>query len=326
MFKFLLDPGIPINHITTNFHTWHHPSAFQDPATLPPQPQSWLGVRTDRWLPGLAFFPRLPSDHFGQVSSHPPPLWQRSVNSTPGSTSYPPKRWALPSSLHCTARWGPWDCRVPECEDIIVTLYLMLNGTSLSDKLLHCCMIENKGLMPTPPATKRMEWGKGSPGDGWKKLPPTLSPTVSPTLQAVCTQWAGAAKEALTARSIVPSFSNWLGAELIEKPPTLSRPGMKKSTHWPAAKLTPGSGLSTSFFTVGDKEETSITSAAAAPGALNWPAVRSKWLGLIVWPCIVWIACGEVTRSGGLRRGSRLKAGRSRLLAPAATIPNLWLW
>ena len=181
-------------------------------------------------------------------------------------------------------------------------------------------MIENKGLIPTPPATKRMLWGNGSPGDGWKKLPPTLRPTVSPTLQVVCTQWAGAAKEALTARSIVPSSSSWLGAELMEKPPTLSRPGMKKSTHWPAAKLTPGSGLSTTFFTVGDKEETSITSAAAAPGALNWPAVLSRWLGLFVWPSMAcWIAWGVAKE---LRRGMRLKAGLSRLLTLTATIPN----
>ena len=120
-----------------------------------------------------------------------------------------------------------------------------------------------------------------------------ISVTWSPSRHLVWTQWAGGHVENLTASSRQPDLSSSWGLqpirgenrghvtrcrvlighlELMEKPPTVASPGMKKSSHWPALKLglaSPSATFSVSPFTVGERFVMETTLAATAPGSWN---------------------------------------------------------
>ncbi len=65
---------------------------------------------------------------------------------------------------------------------------------------------------------------------------PILTDNSDPTSALVWTQCAGGQVDLLIANSNSESSSSLTGGDHIEKPPTLAKPGMKKSTHWPALK------------------------------------------------------------------------------------------
>ena len=121
-----------------------------------------------------------------------------------------------------------------------------------------------------------------------------ISVTWSPSRHLVWTQCAGGHVENLTASSRQPDLSSSWGLqpirgekrghvprcrvlighlELMEKPPTVASPGMKKSSHWPALKLglaSPSATFSVSPFTVGERFVMETTLAATAPGSWKY--------------------------------------------------------
>jgi hypothetical protein len=67
-----------------------------------------------------------------------------------------------------------------------------------------------------------------APGYRLKRQP--VSVDLRAGLTAVWIQWAGGCRAFLTASSMTPSLWSRPGQEHMEKPPTFSTPGMKKST------------------------------------------------------------------------------------------------